>query len=49
MFTHMKYLSGDLFLKVFHGLMLFIYISCSSNCYYVVEKAVFFSPVLIAQ
>ncbi len=34
----MKYLTGDLLLKVFHALLLFIYQSNSLNSYYVVKK-----------
>ena len=38
----MGYLSGDLFLKVFHALLLFVNQSNSLNSYYVVKKAATF-------
>ena len=44
MFRHMKYLTRDLFLKVIHALLLFIYLSNSLNSYYILKKAVTFLP-----
>jgi len=42
MFRHMKYLSGDIFIKVFIALMSITYLTYSSNSHEVVEKAICF-------
>jgi hypothetical protein len=45
----MKYLSGDILVKVFHALMSIIYLTYSSKSHGVVEKAIYFLPFLLAQ
>jgi hypothetical protein len=42
----MKYLSADLLPKVFHGLILVLYIQYTYNCYSQPKQAVFFRQEL---
>jgi len=44
----MKYLSGHLLPKVFHGLICIIYLSNTYISYLQSKQAVFFSPVITA-